>query len=151
MADAEREDSYYHPSGVPVTPQARRLGYEFPVYVSDRVWREICVTTGLPSRLEASLDQRITRLMQYCYDGMMKKLTQTDDFLFYYFKVWYWDRERPNAKKQRRARLGARLFLDPSTGGPWLYIFRPGVDSIDALKQGEPPQDEPSFEEDESE
>lgn len=137
MADAEREDSYYHPGGVPITPQARRLGYTFPVYVSDVVWGKTCIATGIPQRHGAHLEKRIHQLLSDCYDGMVKKLATQDDFLYYEFKVYYWDRNRPNAKKQQRWKLGARLFLDPSTGGPWLYIFAPNVDSIDMLKKGE--------------
>ena len=86
-----------------------------------------------------TLEGRIQKLLAYCYEGMAKKLTQTDDFIFYYFKIWYWSRTKPKAKKASRARLGARLFLDPSTGGPWMYIFHPSVDSIDTLKKGEAP------------
>ena len=86
------------------------------------------------------------RLLQFCFEGMTKRLTQSDDFVFYYFKVWFWSRDRPDARKQARARLGVRLFIDPSTGGPWMYIFNPRVDSIDALEKGEPddgvPEDE---------
>ena len=143
MADAEREDSYYHPGGVPITPQARRFGYEFPVYVSDSVWAAFCIANGIASRHQQNLEQRIWHLLQHCYEGMAKKLATEDDFIQYFFKVWYWRRDKPNAKKQARARLGARLFLDPSTGGPWLYIFAPNVDSIDTLEQGTAPDDEP--------
>lgn len=141
MSDQEQQDACYHPAGVPVTPQARQFGYEFPVHVSTTVWREQCVAIGIMSRHNATLDRRIIELLQYCYDGMLKKLTQQDDFLYYPFKIWYWDRNRPQAKKKRRARLGARLFLDPSTGGPWLYIFNEKVDSIDALEPGELPEE----------
>jgi hypothetical protein len=138
MADAEREDSYYNPGGVPITPQARRFGYEFPVYVSEGVWRDVCVPQGIASRHAQNLEQRIWHLLQYCYEGMTKKLATEDDFLQYFFKIWYWPRYRPDARKKARARLGARLFLDPSTEGPWLYIFNPRVDDIDALTRGEP-------------
>ena len=149
MADAEREDSYYHPAGVPISPQARRFGYEFPVYVSDVVWKKVCVAHGIPSKHDTNLEKRIWHLLQYCYDGMSKKLATEDDFLWYEFKVFYWDRDRPNAKKMQRWKLAARLFLDPSTGGPWMYIFAPNVDSVDTLKAGDPPADEPSFDSDE--
>ena len=135
MDDTEREDSYYHPGGVPITPQARRFGYEFPVYVSDVVWSDCCVAMGIPSRRGENLEKRIWHLLQYCYEGMAKKLATDDGFLYYTFKVHFWSRGRPKAKKMDRRKLGARLFLDPSTGGPWLYIFAPNVDSIDALKK----------------
>ena len=142
MADSERENSYYHPGGVPITPQARRFGYEFPVYVSENVWGKACLSSGIRQMHNTTLDRRIIELLQHCYDGMAKKLATDDGFLFYYFKIWYWDRSRRDAKKKSRARLGARLFLDPSTDGPWLYIFEPNVDSIDALEQGEAPDEQ---------
>jgi len=141
MADAEREDSYYHPGGVPITPQARRFGYEFPVYVSDVVWSKVCIAINIPSRKGANLEQRIWHLLQYCYDGMAKKLATTDDFLYYEFKAHFWSRDRPAAKKKQKWKLGARLLLDPSTDGPWLYIFAPNVDSIDTLEKGDPPDE----------
>ena len=143
MADRESEHDYYYPSGVPLTPQARNFGYEFPVYVSDVVWVTCCAASGLPSRLDTSLEKRIWELLQHCYEGMTKKLTQEDDFVFYTFKVWFWSRNRPRAKKKQKMRLGARLFLNPSTKGPWMYIFAPNVDHIDMLKRGEAPAAEP--------
>lgn len=136
MADAELQDSCYLPSGVPVTPQARRLGYEFPVYVSDRVFNEACRWSGL-SRFQTSLDRRIFELLQHAYEGMLKKLTQTDDFLYYPFKCWYWDRHAgPKTKKKRRARYGARLFVNED-GMPWMYIFDLKHDRIENLEKAE--------------
>jgi hypothetical protein len=139
MADPEREDSYYHPDGIPITPQARRFGYEFPVYVSKLVWGKVCVAVGIPSKHGTNLEKRIWHLLQYCYEGMAKKLAAEDDFLYYDFKVWYWSRDRPNAKKMQKWILGARLMLDPSTDGPWLYIFAPNVDQIEDLEHGTAP------------
>jgi hypothetical protein len=74
MADPEQQDSYYHPGGVPITPQAVRFGYEFPVHVSKHVWSTACVSTGVPSRHNTNVEQRIWHLLQYCYEGMAKKL-----------------------------------------------------------------------------
>lgn len=141
MADPEQDDSYYHPGGVPVSPQARKFGYEFPVYVSDNVWSICCVSADIKRIRNTSLDRRVSELLTYCYEGMMRKLAVEDGFLWYNFKVWFWSRSRPNSKKKQRMRLAARLFLDPSTKGPWLYIFAPNVDSIDALKKGEAPDE----------
>lgn len=141
MENSEREDSRYHPSGVPISPQARRFGYEFPVYVSQTVWAQQCTCVDIPSRHGLSLEKRIVELLQYCYNGMAKRLATEDSFLYYYFKTWYWRRHHPDAKKKKRARLGARLFLDPSTEGPWMYIFDPRVDTVDALEKGEPSED----------
>lgn len=136
MDSSELQDSCYKPSGVPVTPQARRLGYEFPVYVSDVVFAEACRWNGL-SRFDTSLDRRIFELLQYTYEGMLKKLTQRDDFLYYPFKVWFWDRHaNAKTKKKRRARYGARLFVQED-GSPWMYIFDPKFDAIELLEKGE--------------
>ena len=143
MANTEREDSYYHPDGIPITPQARRFGYDFPVYVSKGVWAAFCIASDIPSKHDTDLEKRIWHLLQYCYDGMTKKLATSDDFVSYQFKIWYWSRKKPNAKKMSRARLGARLMLDPSTDTPWLYIFDPLVDYIDLLEKGEAPEVEP--------
>lgn len=136
MDDSQQEDAYYYPDGVPVTPQAKRLGYEFPVYVSKTVWSENC---SWGHGRETSTDKRIFELLTASWEGMMKRLAVSDDFVQYFFKIWYWNKsDAKTKKKKRRARLGARLFLNPDTGGPWLYIFSTSVDTIDTLKQGEP-------------
>lgn len=135
MASSEREDSYYHPTGIPITPQARQFGFEFPVYVSPYVWKHMCSSNGIRASKGVTTDSRITRLLQHAYEGLGKKLAATDDFLYYNFKGWYWDKAKPKAKKMSRLLLGARLFLDPSTDGPWMYIFEPYIDSLDRLEQ----------------
>jgi len=142
MADSERENSYYHPGGVPITPQARKFGYEFPVWVSENAWNTCCISIGVKSAHNQTLDGRILRLLMSCYEGMAKKLASDDGFLWYDFKHWFWSRNRPEAKKMIKMKLAARLFLDPLTDGPWLYIFAPNVDSIDDLEQGEAPLSE---------
>jgi hypothetical protein len=130
----------YQPGGVPISPQAKRFGYEFPVYVSQTVWDDQCIG-HFPHRFNTHTEKRIVELLQYCYDGMLKKLSVEDDFILYYFKVWYFDRDLPKKvgrklPKKKRARLAARLFRDPDTQGPWLYIFNPKEDSIDELTKG---------------
>ncbi len=136
MDSPELQDHCYKPSGVPVTPQARRLGYEFPVYVSDPVFSEACRWNGI-SRFETSVDRRIYELIQYAYEGMLKKLSQQDDFLYYPFKCWFWDRDaNAETKKKRRRRFGARLFVQED-GTPWMYIFDPRTDRIEALEKGD--------------
>jgi hypothetical protein len=136
MDDSELQDSCYLHHGVPVTPQARKLGYEFPVFVSQVVWAEACLWNGA-GRFETSVDRRIIELIQACYEGMLKKLTQTDAFLFYYFKHWIWKRYAgAETKKKKRVRYGARLFIDED-GMPWLYIFNPKRDDGHELTKGE--------------
>lgn len=134
----ELADALYFPAGITVTPQARRFGYEFPVYVSDVVWSNYCMYSG-SSRHGTNQHRRIVELLQYCYEGMTKRLAVSDDFVFYYFKIWFYDRNATGKeKKKHRARLGARLFIDPQTGVPWLYIFHPERDHIQDLKKGDP-------------
>ena len=142
MENPEQEHPYYYPTGTPVTPTARRFGYEFPVYVSNTVWHNVCTWIGGTSRVNTHTDKRIFELLQYCYEGMMKKLTQDDGFVAYEFKVWYWRRFKPEARKKGRARLGARLFLIPETGGPWLFIYDPNGDSLSDLDKGPAPKEE---------
>ena len=140
MADSEQDDSYYHPGGIPITPQARRIGYIFPVYVSKTVWDQTCLLKGVSSRHRVTQDGRIGELLNQCYEGMIKKLATADDFVYYDFIAFYWSRNRPRATKQQRWKLGARLLLDPSTETPWMYIFAPNVDRIDTLEKGQPTQ-----------
>ena len=138
MEDQEQHP-YYHPGGISVTPQARPFGYEFPVHASKAVFHEMCLATAGKHR--QTTDQRIFALLKSCYEGMTKKLATEEDFVYYPFKHWYWPAHRPEAKKQVKAALGARLFLDPSTGGPWMYIFNERVDTIDTLEKGEAPEE----------
>lgn len=136
MENPEQQDSYYYPGGVPITPQAKRVGYEFPVYVSKNVWADHCSWTHGRG---TNTDKRIFELLTYAWEGMLKRLAVSDDFLQYFFKIWYWGKTVPKAsKKKTRTRLGARLFLDPDTGGPWLYIYSTfRNDTLDDLKKGE--------------
>jgi hypothetical protein len=136
------EHAHYHPGGVPITPQARRFGYEFPVYVSHTVWDAQCSWT---EGIHTNTEKRIVELLQFCYDGMLKKLAVQDDFVSYAFKIWYFDRTLPKRTgrklpKKKRARLGARLFLSEETK-PWLYIFNPEEDTLDELTKGTVPAD----------
>jgi len=136
MDSSELQDSCYLHHGVPITPQARKLGYEFPVFVSNIVWQEACLWNGA-GRFESNVDRRIIELVTACYEGMLKRLTQTDSFLFYYFKCWIWGRYANAAtRKKQRKRYGARLFIDEN-GAPWLYIFNPKRDDGHELTKGE--------------
>ena len=134
------DKTHYHPVGIPVTPQAHQFGYEFPVYVSKCVWSAQCLWVIGPKGKGTTPDRRIVELLGYCYGGMIKKLSVQDDFTSYSFKVWYWCPVNRDKKKQRRVRLGARLFLVPEKDTPWLYIFNPDEDTFDDLDKasGEP-------------
>lgn len=131
------EVEFHQPGGVPITPQARRFGYEFPVFVSKTVWAGQCLFVGSPNKRGTSTERRITELLQYCYDGMTKKLAVQDDFISYTFKAWYWCAVNRDRTKKRRIRLGARLFLADASS-PWLYIFNPEEDTLDELTKGTP-------------
>lgn len=135
MADAERENSHYHPSGIPLTPQARRLGFVFPVYISRAMWRVTCSMGEIKSKRCTSTDRRINELLVACHEGMLKRMAVSDDFVFYKFKHWHWSAHEPERSKKTKTTLGARLLIDPSTEEPWMYIFDPYVDHIDALEE----------------
>lgn len=135
MANPELEDACYLPTGIPVTPQARRIGYTFPVYVSHTVFAKACKWDG-HSRFQTNFDKRINELIVHAYDGMIKRLATSDDFVFYKFKCWFWDRYASrDAKKKRMDKFGARLFLDKD-GSPWMYIFDLKKDRIENLEKG---------------
>lgn len=105
-----------------------------PVWVSKRVWQETCVYRGA-SRHETSIDRRINEVIASCYDGMIKRLTQDDEFVFYKFNHWFWPADATGReKKKRKKKLGARLFLDKDEK-PWLYIFDIARDKIDDLEK----------------
>lgn len=133
MADSEQEGSVCDPFGIPVTPQAKRVGIEFPTYVSSYVWANYCITDGLPSRLEQTVDTRVAKLLIHMLEGLEAKSAVDEGFLWFPFKIWYHDRKQPRAKKQKRARLGARLFLTEN-GEPWIYVF----DLKEAQDNGKP-------------
>lgn len=129
-------EDYYWPDGlVPVTPQARRFGFTMDVYVTKRVWGDVCVwTAGRGTHTDA----RLFELLTACFNGLGKALAKTDDMLYFQFKHWYKERARPRAKKRTRVKLGARLLLNPSSGEPWLLLFHPEYDFANQLKKGEP-------------
>lgn len=145
MEDQELVHSHYWPGEgcIPVTPQARRLGWAFPVYVTDVVWGE-CITWSQKDntrKRSSNPDKRIFDILESAWQGMGKALTKEPDRVMYPFKHWYWQRGRPKATKQRKLRLGARLLLDPETEEPWVLIFDPQEDGMEVLKHGEPRTD----------
>ena len=133
---------YYQPGEgtVPVTSQAKRMGYPFPVYVTRNVWRECISWQG---GRNTSSDKRVFELIESCYAGMMKKLAQSDEMVQYEFKHWYWLRSRPKATKQNKIRLGARLLIDFDTEKPWMLVFDPEYDDDRVLIKGEPKDGKP--------
>ena len=142
MESVEQEHHHYWPGDgtIPITPQAVRFGYVFPVYVTNSCWAE-CITWTPRKGVDTSAEKRIYDLLDSCYKGMGKRLASEPDSVAYTFKHWFWDRLRPKAKKPTKAKYGARLLLDPETEEPWLLIFCPDRDGKEVLKYGEPETD----------
>lgn len=138
MESSEQEHSHYWPGEgtIPITPQAVRFGYVFPVYVTKSVWRDVITWTPQKGK-ETSAEKRIYDLLDSCWKGMGKALTTEPDRVMYTFKHWFWDRKRPASKKPVKLKLAARLLLDPETEEPWLLIFNPDTDDKEVLKHGE--------------
>ena len=144
MSDSnEREEHYYYPGGVPVSPQARRVGFEMPVYVSHTVWANQCIWKG-SQLIGTNTDRRIVELITAVWEGMLKRLAADradEGFVWFPFKFWYWPAtaQMVNRKppKKKRIRLGARLFLDPITDEPWLYVFDTNKDDGSELEKAD--------------
>lgn len=140
MGSEEPVHSHYWPGDgcIPISPQARRVGWTYEVYVTRSVWSG-CIS-WTPNK-KSNPDKRIFELLESTWQGMGKALSEEGDRLMYRFKHWYWERGRPKARKQRMAKLGARLLLDPETEEPWILIFDPQRDGNEVLKHGEPTKD----------
>ena len=136
------EHSYYWPSKalVPITPQARRAGFEYPMYVTPAIWSRVLGWTGQPSKRKTSVDKRIYQLLESCSDGLTKRLSaDTSDeegFLYFKFKHFYWEKGRDEAKKKAKMKVGCRLLLDPDTKIPWMLLLDPDYDYALELKKG---------------
>lgn len=139
MESSEQGHSHYWPGEglIPITPQAARYGYVFPVYVTDTVWKD-SITWTPRSKVDTNADKRIYDLLASCYEGMGKALATEPDRVYYKFKHWFWPRLNKRATKPVKAVFGARLLLDPETEEPWLLIFNPDHDDGSVLKKGEP-------------
>lgn len=140
MGDSQYVHHHYWPGEdlVPITPQARRLGFAFPVYVTKSVWRP---SIAWQQGKDTNPDKRIYELLASCWKGMGKALASEPERVMYTFKHWYWDRDRPKAKKQSKATYGARLLLDPETEEPWMLIFHPDIDGTEVIEYGEHDED----------
>ena len=138
MEDSQPEHNHYRPGEgcIPLTPQATRFGYAFPVHVTRSVWAE-SISWVKQKGKETSAEKRIYDLLDSCYKGMGKALSTQIDMVQYEFKHWFWDRLRPKATKPIKAVYGARLLLDPETEEPWLLIFDPVRDDKRVLDHGE--------------
>jgi hypothetical protein len=99
------------------------------------VWsRSITWTKGK----KTNPDKRIFELLDSAWKGMGKALAEEPERVAYPFKHWFWERDRPKAKKQAKAKFAARLLLDPDTEEPWILIFDPQRDNEGVLRHGEP-------------
>jgi len=140
----DKADHFYWPEGlIPITPQARRVGFQFSVYVTKTIWSRACSWTGPApiSIYKTSPDQRIFELLNSAHEGLQKRLAGSDEedgFLYYRFKHFFWDKGRPKAKKKSSMKIGCRLFLHPDTQRPWMLFFDPDYDYESMLKKKEP-------------
>ena len=137
MADSQQYHSHYWPGEgcIPITPQARQLGWTYDVYVTHSVWGR-CITWTKGKNTNP--DRRIFQLLESCWDGMGKALSSEPERVMYQFKHWYWRRNRPKAKKKVKGQFAARLLLHPQTEEPWILIFDPLRDNEGVLEHGEP-------------
>lgn len=132
--------SHYWPDGlVPATPQARRLGFVMDVYVTPRIWKDVVVWT---EGRGVHTDLRLYELLKSCFEGLGKALAADDSRLSFKFNHWYLRKNKPNAKKRAKIKIGGRLLLHPETEEPWLLLFDPAFDHASQLKEGEIPNDE---------
>ena len=145
MDSEESLHSHYWPGDgcIPITPQARRLGWAYDVYVTRDVWAHAITWTSKDNgkKNKSNADQRIFELLEGCWKGMGAALAVAPDMVSFKFKFWYWQRHRPNAKKPIRGNFAARLLLDPETEEPWVLIFNPATDHEGVLKYGEHEED----------
>lgn len=137
MESSEFVHNHYWPGKdlVPISPQASRFGYAFPVYVTRTVWN---LSIAWKQGKDTNPDKRIFELLDSCWKGMGKALSSEPDRIMYPFKHWYWERNRPKASKMARSTLAARLFLDPETEEPWMLVFHPQADGLEVVVYGEP-------------
>lgn len=136
MDDQESLHSHYHPGErcIPITPQAVRRGWVFPVYVTDTVWGT-CISWRADKH--SSADKRIYELIDAVGEGMGKALSASPDAVSFKFKHWHLKKDRPKAKKKAKSKFAARLLLDPETNDPWVIIFDPTLDHEGVLTYGE--------------
>ena len=136
------EHSYYWPSDVlvPITPQARRAGFEYPMYVTPAIWSKCLGWTGQSTKRKTSADKRIFQLLESCSDGLTSRLSadsaDEEGFLYFQFKHFYWEKGRDKAKKKAQIKVGCRLLLDPDTKAPWMLLLDPDYDYAIELKKG---------------
>jgi len=137
------EHSYYWPSKalVPITPQARRAGFEYPMYVTPAIWAKAISWSGESSKRNTGTDKRIFQLLESCSDGLTSRLSadsaDEEGFLYFKFEHFYWERGRKDkAKKKAKMKIGCRLFLDPDTKVPWMLLLDPDYDYGLELKKG---------------
>ncbi len=139
------EHSYYFPSKelIPITPQARRSGFEYEMYVTPALWSKVLGWANQSSKRKTNADKRIYQLLESCSDGLQKKLSSDPDdaegFVYFRFKHFYWEKGRDDAKKKAKMKVGCRLFLHPVTQQPWMLCFDPDYDYALELEKGPAP------------
>jgi len=145
MTEDIDDHSYYYPSDklVPITPQARRAGFEYEMYITPALWSKAVSWTGQSSKRKTNTDKRIYQLISSCSDGLTKKMAadpeDADGFVYFRFKHFYWQAGRDAAKKKAKTKVGCRLFIHPTTGQPWMLLFDPDYDYAIELEKGPAP------------
>lgn len=129
-----QKQQHRSPAGLtPLTPQAVRLGFTTPVYVTPAVWSAV-IRKG---EQKATPDSRIFGLLDSMGTGIAKAVAgNNDDGLWVPFKHWHTPNDRPGAKKAIETKLGTRVFIDPRDGEPWLLIFHPQHDNWEYRDDG---------------
>jgi len=139
------EHSYYFPSDklIPITPQARRAGFEYEMYVTAALWSKALGWAGQSSKRKTNPDKRIYQLLESCSDGLQKRLASdpndAEGFVYFRFKHFYWEKDRDKAKKKAKMKIGCRLFLHPTTQAPWMCLVDPDYDYALELEKGPAP------------
>jgi hypothetical protein len=125
-------DSKFEPGEgcIPLTPQAKRLGWSFPVQVTHTVWSE-AITWDRGKKTNP--DQRIFELLESAWNGLQKALATDDSLMTYDFKHWFWERGRKRAKKQACRLFSARLLMDANEK-PWMLIYEKHTDTKQVLQ-----------------
>ena len=122
------EEPRYKPTGISLSPQARRLGFSVPTHATLTVWHSLCAWRG--PKHKSNTDKRIWALLKSLRDGMAKKMSsQEEGFLMFRFRHFAFENNRPQAKKMRQVEVAARLFRTRDDD-IWMLIFDPTNDDM---------------------
>lgn len=107
-----------------LSPQARRVGFGYPVYCTHAVWHDSVIHP------REDMDSRIFSLLTSLVDGLGKAMATTRaDSDVIHFHHWRMPKKK-EAKKARETQLSSVLFTD-TDDHVWILIIDPAVDDID--------------------